>query len=71
MKDFDFYVRDSSGRPIYFVQHHESHSHNGMCPHEHWIDCREADIESVSKNGNFDQYRQDVRPADWAQLTVE
>ena len=71
MKDFDFYVRDSSGRPIYFVQHHESHSHNGMCPHEHCIDCREADIESVSKNGNFNQYRQDVRPADWAQLTVE
>ena len=71
MKDFDFYVRDSSGRPIYFVQHHESHSHNDMCPHEHWIDCREADIESVSKNGNFNQYRQDVRPADWAQLTVE
>ena len=66
MKDFDFYVRDSSGRPIYFVQHHESDSHNGMCPHEHWIDCREADIESVSKNGNFNQYRQDVRPADWA-----
>ncbi len=39
MKDFDFYVRDSSGRSIYFVQHHESHSHKGICPHEQGGDC--------------------------------
>ena len=30
MKDYEFYVRDSAGRPTYFVQHHESHSHGGM-----------------------------------------
>lgn len=67
MKDFEFYVRDSSGDPIYFVQHHESHSHNGICPHEHWIDCRRADMKSVSKHGDFNRYRhEDVRPADWA-----
>ena len=67
MKDFDFYVRDANGDPIYFVQHHESHSHKGMRPHEHWIDCRRANMESVSKHGDFNRYREeDVRPADWA-----
>lgn len=48
------------------VQHHESHPHQGMCPHEHWIDLRDADVRSISKGGDFNQYRQDVRPADWA-----
>ena len=66
MKDYDFYVRDSEGRPTYFVQHHETHSHHGMCPHEHWIDLRDADIASISKHGNFNDFRQDVRPASWA-----
>ena len=63
MRDYDFYVRDNIGRPIYFVQHHESHSHEGMCPHEHWIDLRDADIASISKGGNFNHFRQDVRKA--------
>ena len=66
MKDYEFFVRDSAGRPTYFVQHHESHKHDGMCPHEHWIDLRDADIASISKHGDFNRYLQDVRPASWA-----
>lgn len=65
-KDFDFYVRDAAGTPIYFVQHHETHSHNGMCPHEHWISMKDVTIADISKGGDLNRFRQDVRPAKWA-----
>ena len=66
MRDYEFYVRDSAGRPKYFVQHHESHSHNGMCPHEHWVDLSKADVGSTM-NKSFNNYRkEDVRPARWS-----
>lgn len=48
-----YYGSDLSCRPIYFVQYHESPSHMNVCPHKHWIDCREANIESVFKGGDF------------------
>lgn len=67
MRDYEYYVRDSAGRPKYFVQHHETHSHKGMCPHEHWIDLSDPKVESTMKHGGFDKYRDlDVRPAKWS-----
>lgn len=68
MGDYDYYVRDEEGNPIYFVQHHESHPHKGMQPHEHWIDLKEAKMACVEKGADpdFNYYRDlDVRPADY------
>lgn len=58
-KDYSYFERNEKGEPINFVQHHESHPHNGKWVHEHYVDLREATIESISKNGNFDSLRKD------------
>lgn len=55
--DYSYFERNEKGEPIKFVEHHESHSHEGKCPHEHETDMREATIESISKHGNYNDLR--------------
>lgn len=55
--DYGYFERNEKGEPVKFIQHHESHEHDGKVPHEHEVDLREATIESISKNGNFNDLR--------------
>jgi len=57
--DYSYFERNSKGEPIKFIQHHESHSHGKKGTHEHEVDMKEATIESISKNGNFNSLRKD------------
>lgn len=57
--DYSYFERNEKGEPIKFVEHHESHKHNGKCPHEHEVDMSEATIESISKGGNYNDLRKD------------
>lgn len=58
-KDYSYFERDETGAPIKFVEHHESHSHKGKCPHEHEVDLREVTIKSISKGGDYHKHRKD------------
>lgn len=57
--DYSYFERNEKGEPEKFVEHHESHSHDGRCPHEHETDMREATIGSISKGGNYNDLRKD------------
>lgn len=57
--DYSYFVRNEDGEPVKFVEHHESHPHNGKCPHEHEVDLKEANIGSISKGGNWNSLRKD------------
>lgn len=57
--DYSYFVRNENGEPVKFVEHHESHSHNGKCPHEHEVDLKDANIGSISKGGNWNKLRKD------------
>lgn len=58
-KDYSYFERNEKGEPVKFVEHHESHSHNGQKPHEHEVDLKEATIGSISKGGNYNSLRKD------------
>ena len=58
-EDYSYFERDEKGRPVKFVEHHESHPHKGQCPHEHEVDLKKATIASISKDGNYSELRTD------------
>ena len=58
-KDYSYFERNEKGEPVKFVEHHESHPHKGKSTHEHEVDLTKATIESISKNGNWNDLRQD------------
>ncbi len=58
-KDKSYFERDDKGKPVKFVERHESHYHDGKKPHEHEVDLYKATIGSISKGGNYNDLRKD------------
>ena len=55
--DYSYFERDEQGRPVRFVEYHDSHIHDGKCPHVHETDMREVTIGSICKGGNYHESR--------------
>jgi hypothetical protein len=58
MADKEYFERNADGEPIKFVQVHDSHPHNGKCPHGHEVDLRVATIADTYDK-RFNELRKD------------
>lgn len=51
--DYSYFERNEKGEPVKFVEHHESHSHDGKNPHEHEVDLKDATVgDTYNRNWN-------------------